>query len=152
MLIEEKIKALKITLPNPPTPAGSYIPAVKTGNLLFISGQIPMEDGKVLFTGKVTDNNIDTAQKSAKMCAINLIAQMKRELGNLDKVTRIVRLSGFVNSDSEFYQHPKVINAASDLIFEVFGDKGKHSRIAVGVACLPLNSMTEIDAIIEFSE
>jgi|TARA_B100001142_G_scaffold267709_1_gene272580 enamine deaminase RidA (YjgF/YER057c/UK114 family) len=151
-MIEEKLNSLKITLPNPPTPAGSYIPAVKTGNLLFISGQIPMEDGKVLFTGKVTDNNIDTAQKSAKMCAINLIAQMKRELGNLDKVTRIVRLSGFVNSDSEFYQHPKVINAASDLIFEVFGDKGKHSRIAVGVACLPLNSMTEIDAIIEFSE
>ena len=151
-MIEEKLNSLKITLPNPPTPAGSYIPAVKTGNLLFISGQIPMEDGKVLFTGKVTDNNIDTAQKSAKMCAINLIAQMKRELGNLDKVTRIVRLSGFVNSDSEFYQHPKVINAASDLIFEVFGDKGKHSRIAVGVACLPLNSMTEIDAIVEFSE
>ena len=152
MLIEEKIKALEITLPNPPTPAGSYIPAVKTGNLLFISGQIPMEEGKVKFTGKVTDDNLETAQKSAKMCAINLLAQMKRELGNLDKVTRIVRLSGFVNSDPEFYQHPKVINAASDLIFEIFGDKGKHSRIAVGVACLPLNSMTEIDAIVEFSE
>ena len=151
MLIEEKIKALKITLPNPPTPAGSYIPAVKTGNLLFISGQIPMEEGKVLFTGKVSDDNLETAQKSAKMCAINLLAQMKRELGDLDKVTRIVRLSGFVNSDPEFYQHPKVINAASDLFFEIFGDKGKHSRIAMGVACLPLNSMTEIDAIIEFS-
>ena len=152
MLIEEKIKALKITLPNPPTPAGSYIPAVKTGNLLFISGQIPMEEGKVLFTGKVSDDNLETAQKSAKMCAINLVAQMKKELGDLDKVTRIVRLSGFVNSDPEFYQHPKVINAASDLFFEIFGDKGKHSRIAMGVACLPLNSMTEIDAIIEFSE
>ena len=151
-MIEEKIKSLKITLPNPPTPAGSYIPAVKTGNLLFISGQIPMEEGKVLFTGKVSDDNLETAQKSAKMCAINLLAQMKRELGDLDKVTRIVRLSGFVNSDPEFYQHPKVINAASDLIFEIFGDKGKHSRIAVGVACLPLNSMTEIDAIVEFSE
>ena len=151
-MIEEKIKSLKITLPNPPTPAGSYIPAVKTGNLLFISGQIPMEEGKVLFTGKVSDDNLEIAQKSAKMCAINLLAQMKRELGNLDKVTRIVRLSGFVNSDPEFYQHPKVINAASDLIFEIFGDKGKHSRIAVGVACLPLNSMTEIDAIVEFSE
>ena len=151
-MIEEKIKSLEITLPNPPTPAGSYIPAVKTGNLLFISGQIPMEDGKVVFTGKVTDDNLETAQKSAKMCAINLLAQMKRELGSLDKVTRIVRLSGFVNSDAEFYQHPKVINAASDLIFEIFEDKGKHSRIAVGVACLPLNSMTEIDAIVEFSE
>ena len=151
-MIEEKIKSLKITLPNPPTPAGSYIPAVKTGNLLFISGQIPMEEGKVLFTGKVSDGNLETAQKSAKICAINLLAQMKRELGDLDKVTRIVRLSGFVNSDPEFYQHPKVINAASDLFFEIFGDKGKHSRIAMGVACLPLNSMTEIDAVIEFSE
>ena len=151
-MIEEKIKSLEITLPTPPTPAGSYIPAIKTGNLLFISGQIPMENGKVLFTGKVSDENLETAQKSAKMCAINLLAQMKRELGSLDKVTRIVRLSGFVNSDAEFYQHPKVINAASDLIFEIFEDKGKHSRIAVGVACLPLNSMTEIDAIVEFSE
>ena len=151
-MIEEKISSLKITLPTPPTPAGSYIPAVKTGNLLFISGQIPMEEGKVKFTGKVTDDNLETAQKSAKMCAINLLAQMKRELGDLEKVVRIVRLSGFVNSDPEFYQHPKVINAASDLFFEIFGDKGKHSRIAMGVACLPLNSMTEIDAIIEFSE
>ena len=151
-MIEEKLKSLKITLPNPPTPAGSYIPAIKTGNLLFISGQIPMENGKVLFTGKVSDENLETAQKSEKMCAINLLAQIKRELGSLDKVTKIVRLSGFVNSDIEFYQHPKVINAASDLFFEVFGNKGKHSRIAVGVACLPLNSMTEIDAVIEFSE
>ena len=129
-MIEEKIKSLDITLPNPPTPAGSYIPAVKTGNLLFISGQIPMEDGKVLFTGKVSDDNLETAQKSARMCAINLLAQMKRELGNLDRVTKIVKLSGFVNSDPEFYQHPKVINAASDLFFEIFGDKGKHDRIA----------------------
>lgn len=152
ILIEEKLKTLEITLPIPPTPAGSYVPAIKTGNLLFISGQIPMEDGKVIFTGKVTDDNMETAKKSAKMCAINLLAQMKRELGSLDKVTKIVRISGFVNSDPEFYQHPKIINAASDLFYEIFGDKGKHSRIAVGVACLPLNSMTEIDAIIEFSE
>ena len=152
ILIEEKLKTLEITLPTPPTPAGSYVPAIKTGNLLFISGQIPMEDGKVIFTGKVTNDNMETAKKSAKMCAINLLAQMKRELGSLDKVTKIVRISGFVNSDPEFYQHPKIINAASDLFFEVFGNKGKHSRIAVGVACLPLNSMTEIDAIIEFSE
>ena len=119
ILIEEKLKTLEITLPIPPTPAGSYVPAIKTGNLLFISGQIPMEDGKVIFTGKVTENNMETAKKSAKMCAINLLAQMKRELGSLDKVTRIVRLSGFVNSDPEFYQHPKVINAASDLLTDI---------------------------------
>jgi len=151
-LIEEKLETLGIKLPIPPTPAGSYIPAVKTGNLLFISGQIPMENGKVMFTGKVSDDNLEVAQKSARMCAINILAQIKRELGSFDKVTKIVRLSGFVNSTPEFSQHPKVINAASDLFFELFGEKGKHSRIALGVACLPLDSMTEIDAIVEFSE
>ena len=148
-MIEEKLEAIGIKLPNPPTPAGSYIPVVKVGNLLYISGQIPMEDGKVLFTGKVSDDNLETAQKSAKMCAINILAQLKRELGDLDKVTKIVRLSGFVNSVPEFSQQPKVINPASDLFFEIFGEKGKHSRIAVGVASLPLNSMTEIDAVVE---
>jgi enamine deaminase RidA (YjgF/YER057c/UK114 family) len=151
-LIEEKLETLGIKLPIPPTPAGSYIPAVKTGNLLFISGQIPMENGKVVFTGKVSNDNLEIAQKSARMCAINILAQIKRELGNLDKVTRIVRLSGFVNSMPEFSQHPKVINPASDLFFEVFGENGKHARIALGAACLPLDSMTEIDAIVEFSE
>ena len=150
-MIEEKIKELGIELPTPPTPAGSYIPVTKTGNLLFISGQIPMENGKVVFSGKVSDNNLDVAQKSARMCAINILAQIKKEIGELDKVSKIVRLTGFVNSSPEFTQHPKVINAASDLIFEIFGDKGKHSRIAVGVASLPLGSMTEIDAIIEIS-
>ncbi|MDC4231913.1 MAG: RidA family protein [Nitrosopumilus sp.] len=148
-MIEEKLKELEITLPDAPTPAGNYIPAVKTGNLLFISGQIPFENGKVTFTGKVSDENLETAQKSARVCAINILAQIKRETGSLDKVSRIVRLSGFVNSVPEFSQQPKVINPASDLMFEVFGDKGKHSRIAVGVASLPLDSMTEIDAIVE---
>ena len=148
---EEKLKELGIALPEAPVPAGNYIPAVKTGNLLFISGQIPLENGKVAYTGKVSNDNLETAQKSAKSCAINILAQIKREAGSLDKVSRIVRLSGFVNAVPEFTQHPKVINAASDLMFEVFGEKGKHSRIAVGVGSLPLNSMTEIDAIVEIS-
>jgi len=151
-LIEQKIESLGIKLPTPPTPAGSYVPAVRTGKLLYISGQIPMEDGKVVFTGKVSDENLETAQKSARMCAINLLAQIKRELGDLEKVSKIVRISGFVNSVPGFSQHPKVINSASDLFFEIFGEKGKHSRIAVGVASLPLDSMTEIDAIVEVSE
>lgn len=151
-MIEEKLDELGVKLPNPPTPAGSYVPVIRTGNLLFISGQIPMENGKVIFTGKVSDDNLETAQKSARMCAINILAQIKREIGDLDKVSKIVKLSGFVNSVPEFSQHPKVINPASDLFFEIFGEKGKHSRIAVGVSCLPLNSMTEIDAIVEFIE
>ena len=111
-----------------------------------------MEDGKVIFTGKVSDDNLEVAQKSAKMCAINILAQIKRITGDLDKVSKIIRLSGFVNSVPEFSHQPKVINPASDLFFELFGEKGKHSRIAVGVASLPLNSMTEIDAIVEVSE
>ncbi|MCE9616945.1 MAG: RidA family protein [Nitrosarchaeum sp.] len=148
-MIEEKIKSIGIKLPNPPSPAGSYIPVVKSGNLLYVSGQIPMEDGKVAFTGKVSDANIETAQKSARICAINILAQLKKELGDLEKISRIVRLSGFVNSSPEFAQQPKVINAASDLFYEIFGECGKHSRIAVGVSSLPLNSMTEIDAIVE---
>jgi len=151
-LIEQKIESLGIKLPTPPTPAGSYVPAVRTGNLLYISGQIPMEDGKVAFTGKVSDENLETAQKSARMCAINILAQLKRELGDLEKVSKIVRISGFVNSVPGFSQHPKVINSASDLFFEIFGEKAKHSRVAVGVASLPLDSMTEIDAIVEVSE
>ena len=148
-MIEEKIKSIGINLPIPPNPAGSYIPVVKSGNLLFVSGQIPMEEGKVSFTGKVSDANIETAQKSARICVINILAQLKKELGSLEKISRIVRLSGFVNSVPEFTQHPKVINAASDLLYEILGDSGKHTRIAVGVSSLPLNSMTEIEAIVE---
>jgi enamine deaminase RidA (YjgF/YER057c/UK114 family) len=151
-VIEEKLNSLGIILPNPPTPAGSYIPIIKSGNLLYISGQIPMENGKIIFTGKVSDDNLEIAQKSAKMCAVNILSQIRREVGNLDRVSKVIKLSGFVNSVPEFTQHPKVINAASDLIFEIFGEIGRHSRIAVGVNSLPLNSMTEIDAIIEISK
>ncbi len=106
-MIEEKIESLGIKLPTPPTPAGSYVAVVRTGNLLYISGQIPMENGELLYAGKVSDENLETAQKSAKMCAINILAQLKRELGDFEKVSKIVRLSGFVNSDPEFSQHQK---------------------------------------------
>lgn len=151
-MIEDKLKALNITLPNPPKPAGSYIPVVASGNLIFVSGQIPMQDGKVIFTGKVpTEKSIEDAQKAARLCAINILAQLKTNLGSLDKITRIVRLSGFVNSTPDFTEQPKIINAASDLFFEIFGENGKHSRIAVGVASLPLNSTVEIDAVVEFT-
>ena len=143
------MKSIGVKLPIPPSPAGSYIPVVKSGNLLYVSGQIPMEDGKITFTGKVSDRNIEAAQKSARICAINILAQIKKEIGDLEKISKIVKLSGFVNSVPEFTQQPKVINAASDLFYEIFGDSGKHARIAVGVSSLPLDSMTEIDAIVE---
>ena len=151
-MIEEKLKDLGIDIPTPPSPAGSYIPVVTTGNLAFVSGQIPMKEGKVIFEGKVPENqSVDSAREAAKICIINGLAQLKINLGSLDKITKFVRISGFVNSSPDFAEQPKVINAASDLLVEVFGDMAKHSRIAVGVANLPLNSTVEIDMIVEFS-
>lgn len=151
-MIEDKLKQLEITLPTPPKPAGSYIPVVLSGNMAFVSGQIPMQDGKVQYTGRVpSEKSIEDAQKAAKICATNLLAQLKANLGSLDRITKIVRVSGFVNSTPEFTEQPKIINAASDLFFEIFGEKGKHSRIAVGVSSLPLGSTVEIDMIVEFA-
>jgi len=151
-MIEDKLKELGIEIPTPPNPAGSYIPVVTTGNLAFVSGQIPMKEGKVVFEGKVPEKqSVGLAREAAKICIINGLAQLKANLGSLDKITKFVRISGFVNSESHFTEQPKVINAASDLLVEVFGDMAKHSRIAVGVASLPLNSTVEIDMIVEFS-
>ncbi|RNJ79110.1 MAG: RidA family protein [Nitrosopumilus sp. H8] len=146
--IEEKLESLGISLPDPPAPAGSYVPVSRAGGLLFVSGQIPVRDGKVAYTGRVSDSNILQAQESARLCAINILAQIKKTVP-LDDISQIVRLSGFVNAEPGFTKHPQVINAASDLLYEVFGERGRHSRIAVGVAGLPLDSMTEIDAIVE---
>ncbi len=151
-MFDEKLESLGILLPTPPKPAGSYIPVVRTGNLIFVSGQIPVKDGQVQFKGQVpTSISVEEAQKAAKLCTINALTQLKSELGTLDKISRIVRVSGFVSSSPEFYDHPKVINAASELLFEIFGEKGKHTRIAVGVSSLPLNSAVEIDVIAETS-
>ena len=151
-MIEDRLKELAIEIPTPPSPAGSYIPVVTTGNLAFVSGQIPMKEGKVVFEGKVPNvQSVDSAREAAKICIINGLAQLKANLGTLDKITKFVRISGFVNSDPDFVEHPKVINAASDLLTEIFGDMAKHSRIAVGVASLPLNSTVEIDMVVEFS-
>ena len=148
----DKLKENKIILPVPPNPAGSYIPVVLTGNLAFVSGQIPIKDGNLKFTGKVPDEqSIETAQDAAKLCIINALAHLNTHLGTLDNITKIVRISGFVNSNPSFIEHPKIINAASDLLFEIFGEAGKHSRIAVGVSSLPLNSTVEIDMIVEVS-
>jgi enamine deaminase RidA (YjgF/YER057c/UK114 family) len=151
-MIEEKLKSLNIALPNPPKPAGAYIPVVKSGNTVYVSGQIPIEGGTVVFKGKVPSvQSLEQAQKAAKLCAINALAQLKSELGSLDKISRILRVSGFVNSEPDFIDQPKVINAASDLLFEIFGEKGKHSRIAVGVVSLPLGATVEIDMIVEIN-
>ena len=151
-MIDDRLNELSIKIPIPPSPAGSYIPVVTTGNLAFVSGQIPMKEGKIIFEGKVPEKqSLESAREAAKICVINGLAQLKTNLGSLDKITKFIRISGFVNSNPEFTEQPKVINAASDLLVEIFGDMAKHSRIAVGVASLPLNSTVEIDMIVEFS-
>ncbi len=151
-MIDEKLKSLNIILPNAPKPAGSYIPVVISNNIAYVSGQIPVKEGKVVFSGKVpTQQSIEEAGKAAKLCAINALAQLKASLGNLDRINKIIRVSGFVNSTPEFDQQPTIINSASDLLFNIFGEKGKHTRIAVGVASLPLESTVELDMIVEIS-
>ena len=149
-MIEEKLKEIGIKLPDPPSPAGSYIPVVISKNIAYVSGQIPIKSGEVSFTGKVPDEqSIENAQNAAKLCIINALAQLKSQLGSLDKISKILRVSGFVNSTPNFSEHPQVINAASDLLYQIFGDAGKHTRIAIGVNSLPLNSTVEIDMIVE---
>ena len=151
-MIMDKLKENNIILQSPPSPAGSYIPVVLTGNLAFVSGQIPIKDGKVAFSGKVpVEQSVENAQEAAKLCIINGLAQLNTHFGTLENIKKIIRISGFVNSTSDFSEQPKIINHASDLLFEIFGDSGKHSRVAVGVSSLPLNSTVEIDMIVEVS-
>jgi len=148
-MIDEKIKSLGISLPIPPKPAGSYTPVVISNKVAYVSGQIPIENDNMVFQGKVSDENLEEGKKSARLCAINILAELKEELGSLDNISKMIKVSGFVNSAPDFSRHSEVINGASDLFKEIFGESGKHSRIAIGVSSLPLNSMTEIDAIVE---
>lgn len=151
MVIEEKLAAFIMgNIPSAPKPAGLYRPVTVAGKIAFVSGQIPISDGKIKYTGKVNDSNISVARESARLCAINILAQLKAELGTLDRVANISRITGFVNSDPEFTAHPKVIDAASDVIAAGFGIRS-HARVAVGVAALPLGVMTEVDAIAELT-
>lgn len=147
--IESRIHELGYALPNPPAPAGSYANCVRTGNLLFLAGGIPPLDDDT-YLGKVpTDTSIETAQDAARAITLNRLAVIKDEIGDLDKVSRIVNVGGFVNSEPNFYQHPEVINGCSDLLVNIFGDKGIHSRTAMGASALPLNVSVEINMIVE---
>ena len=149
MTILEKITALGLTLPTVPTPVAAYVNCVRTGNLLFLSGGLPI-DGETKVLGKVpTDVSIDEAKEGARMIMLNRLAVIQEAIGSLDKVKQIVTLTGFVNSEPDFYGHPQVVNGASELLVEIFGEKGKHSRTALGVASLPLNVAVEINMIIE---
>ncbi len=150
MSIEDNIKKLNIKLPKAPDPVGSYVASKIVGNLVYISGQVPFDSEGKLIKGKVgKDLNLEQAQEAAKFCALNLLAQLKKICGNLDKVKGCVKITGYVNSTDSFIDQPKVINGASDLISIIFGDKGKHTRAAVSANSLPLGAAVEIVGIFE---
>ena len=151
MSFENKIKELKIKLPTAADPVGSYVATKITGNLLFISGQISIDENGELIKGKVgKDLDTDAGYNAAKRCALNIIAQVKKTCGDdLSKVKSCIKLTGFVNSTNDFIEQPKVINGASDLIASIFGEAGMHTRAAVSVNSLPLGVSVEVDAIFE---
>ena len=150
--IAQKLSELNITVPDAAAPAANYVPYMRSGNLLFISGQLPFENGQLIHKGRLGENvSIEDGYKAARQCAINIIAQIKAA-GGLEKVARIVRLGGFVNSTADFTDQPKVVNGASDLFVAVFGDTGRHARAAVGSPSLPLGVAVEVDAIVELTD
>jgi enamine deaminase RidA (YjgF/YER057c/UK114 family) len=153
-MIEEKLTSRGIDLSTQIQPIGSYSPVIISGSLAFVSGQIAIENSKqsqeVKYKGKVgKDITIEDAKKAAELCAINCLIQLKTALGDLEKIKKIVKVSGFVNCDASFADHPAVVNGASEFLVQVFGESGKHTRIAVGVNSLPKNSCTEIDMVVE---
>ncbi len=143
------LESLGLSLPSVPVPIAAYVNCVRTGNLLFLSGGLPIDgDRKVI--GKIpTDVTIEQGYEASRMVILNRLAVIRDEIGSLDRVKRIVTLNGFVNSTADFYDHPKVINGASELLLEIFGERGKHSRTALGVPALPLNVAVEINLIVE---
>ena len=149
--VEQKLAAEGIVVAEPRSPIANYVPFVRSGNLLFVSGQVCMNsDGKLIAKGKCGAGvSVDQGYAAAKGCAVNLLAQVKAALGDLDKVARVVRLGGFVNSAPDFLDGPKVLNGASDLMVAAFGDKGRHARTTVGVASLPADAAVEVEAVFE---
>ena len=150
---EQRLQEIGVTIPDAPTPAANYLPVTRTGNLVFVSGQVPFVDGKLSVTGTVgIDASIEDAQGQAKVCAINLLAQLKVACdGDLDRVVQVVKLGAFVASADDFHSQPVVVNAASDLMVAAFGDAGRHARFAVGSNALPLNCLVEIDGVFEIA-
>ena len=151
-VIEKKLEELGIALPTPAAPIANYVGFVRTGRLLFVSGQLCLAGGELVAKGKLGPQvTIEQGQAAARICAINLLAQIKAALGDLDKVARVVRLGGFINSAPDFLDGPQVMNGASDLMVAAFGDKGRHARTTVGVAALPADAAVEVEGIFEVS-
>ncbi len=152
MTPEERLKQLGIELPDAPKPLGSYVPLVRTGNLVFLSGILPLVEGKLSREGRVGEKvTVDEAREDARTAAINALAILKSNLGTLNKIRRCVKITGYVSSAPDFIEQPNVLNAASDFICEIFGEVGRHARVAVGVNVLPLNSPVELEFIFEVS-
>jgi enamine deaminase RidA (YjgF/YER057c/UK114 family) len=151
--VEKKLVDLGIVLPTPAAPVANYVGFVRTGNLLVVSGQLCLDDnGKLVAQGKLgAEVSIEDGQKAARACAINLLAQIKAALGDLDKVVRVVRLGGFINAVPTFFDTPKVMNGASDLMVTAFADKGRHARSTVGVSALPMDAAVEVEGMFEVS-
>jgi enamine deaminase RidA (YjgF/YER057c/UK114 family) len=150
-MVEKTLANLGIALPSPASPIANYVACVRSGNLLVVSGQLCFgAEGKLAAKGQLGGGvSIEDGQQAARACAINLLAQIKAALGDLDKVTRVVRLGGFINSAPGFTDGPKVMNGASDLMVEVFGDKGRHARSTVGVSALPADAAVEVEGMFE---
>jgi enamine deaminase RidA (YjgF/YER057c/UK114 family) len=150
-MIESKLTELGLTLPALAAPIANYVGFVRTGDLLFVSGQLCLgADGKLVAKGKLgAEVSIEDGQKAARACAVNLLAQIKAAVGDLDRVVRVVRLGGFISSVPSFLDGPKVMNGASDLMVTVFGDKGRHARTTIGVAVLPLDAAVEVEGLFE---
>ncbi|HEX6675907.1 MAG TPA: RidA family protein [Actinomycetes bacterium] len=148
---EERLRELGIELPQPAAPVAAYVPCVRTGDLLYVSGQVPLVDGRPGWTGRLGSGGLGVEEgvDAAKVCAVNVLAALKAELGDLGRVRRVVKVTGFVASEPGFTDQPKVINGASELFGEVFGEAGRHARAAVGVAALPLGVPVEVEAIVE---
>lgn len=153
MSAEEKVKELGLDIYNPPKPVGNYVPAVRTGNLVFLSGQGPRKPDGSMISGKVgSELSVEEAYAAARLVGIGLLTALRQELGSLDKVTRIVKTLGMVNAEPDFTDHPKVVNGTSDLFVEVFGDKGRGARSAVGMGSLPFKIPVEVEMIVEVSD
>jgi enamine deaminase RidA (YjgF/YER057c/UK114 family) len=147
---EERLQELGVSLPAPAVPVAAYVPCVRTGNLVYVSGQVPVVDGKPSHLGLLGgDVDLEDGRAAARTCAVNVLAALKAELGELSRVRRVVKVTGFVASTPGFTDHPRVINAASELFGDAFGDAGRHARAAVGVAALPLGVPVEVEAIVE---
>jgi len=147
---ESRLAELGLTLPQPPAAAGSYVPTVRSGNLLFCAGTLPMADGRLTHSGPVgREQTVETGAKAAEACALNTLANIKASLGSLDRVARIVLVTGYVNAVDGFAESPAVVNGASDLFLKVFGDAGRHARAAVAVNGLPRGATAEIQAVVE---